>query len=61
MCVVCHVDLLLYYICVHAQLECVRELLTKLESSRVEQVGKPCLERCVVTMVLALAVVSQIL
>ncbi len=31
----------------------------KLESSRVKLVSKPCLERCVITMVLALAVVSQ--
>ena len=40
------------------QLECLRELLDRLESSGVEQVGKACLEKCVVTVLLALAVVS---
>lgn len=41
------------------QLQCVKELLSKLESSSAEQAGKPCLERCVVVVVLALAVVSH--
>ena len=36
----------------------MREFLSKLESSGAEQAGKPCLERCVVVVVLALAVVS---